>query len=126
MEKISTQLAPAAIGPYSQGIKSNGMLYASGQIPLDPATGALVPGGITEQAHQAFKNVKAIVEAAGSSMSSVVKVTVYMADMADFATVNDIYAQYFTAPYPARSAVAVKALPKGALLEVEVVAEVKV
>ena len=124
MEKISTPLAPAAIGPYSQGIKCNGMLYASGQIPLDPATGQLVPGGITEQAHQAFKNVRALVEAAGTTMSSVVKVTVFMADMADFATVNDIYAQYFTDPYPARSAVAVKALPKGALLEVEVVAAI--
>ena len=124
MEKISTSLAPAAIGPYSQGIKCNGMLYASGQIPLDPATGQLVPGGITEQAHQAFKNVKNLVEAAGTTMANVVKVTVFMADMADFATVNDIYAQYFSDPYPARSAVAVKALPKGALLEVEVVAVV--
>ena len=122
MEKISTSLAPAAIGPYSQGIKCNGMLYASGQIPLDPATGQLVPGGITEQAHQAFRNVKNLVEAAGTSMANVVKVTVFMADMADFATVNDIYAQYFSDPYPARSAVAVKSLPKGALLEVEVVA----
>lgn len=122
MEKISTSLAPAAIGPYSQGIKCNGMLYASGQIPLDPTTGQLVPGGITEQAHQAFRNVKNLVEAAGTTMANVVKVTVFMADMADFATVNDIYAQYFSDPYPARSAVAVKSLPKGALLEVEVVA----
>ena len=125
MEKISTSLAPAAIGPYSQGIKCNGMLYASGQIPLDPATGQLVPGGITEQAHQAFRNVKNLVEAAGTTMANVVKVTVFMADMADFATVNDIYAQYFSDPYPARSAVAVKSLPKGALLEVEVVAVVE-
>lgn len=122
MEKISTPNAPAAIGPYSQGIKCNGMLYASGQIPLDPTTGAIVEGGIEAQAHQAFKNVKNLVEAAGTSMSNVVKVTVFMADMNDFATVNGIYAQYFTEPYPARSAVAVKSLPKGALLEVEVVA----
>lgn len=122
MEKVSTTNAPAAIGPYSQAIKVNNLLFASGQIPLDPATGTIVEGGIEAQAHQAFRNVKAIVEAAGSSMSAVVKVTVFMADMADFATVNGIYAQYFTEPYPARSAVAVKALPKGALLEVEVVA----
>lgn len=125
MEKISTTQAPAAIGPYSQGIKCNGMLYASGQIPLDPSTGQLVPGGISEQAHQAFRNVKNLVEAAGTTMANVVKVTVYMADMADFATVNDIYAQYFSDPYPARSAVAVKSLPKGALLEVEVVAAIE-
>lgn len=122
MEKISTPNAPAAIGPYSQGIKCNGMLYASGQIPLDPATGALVEGGIEAQAHQAFQNVKNLVEAAGTSMANVVKVTVFMADMNDFAIVNGIYAQYFSEPYPARSAVAVKSLPKEALLEVEVVA----
>ncbi len=122
MEKISTPNAPAAIGPYSQGIKCNGMLYASGQIPLNPATGTLVEGGIEAQAHQAFQNVKALVEAAGTSMANVVKVTVFMADMNDFATVNGIYAQYFSEPYPARSAVAVKSLPKGALLEVEVIA----
>lgn len=122
MEKISTPNAPAAIGPYSQGIKCNGMLYASGQIPLDPTTGSLVEGGIEAQAHQAFQNVKNLVEAAGTSMANVVKVTVFMADMNDFATVNGIYAQYFSEPYPARSAVAVKSLPKGALLEVEVVA----
>ncbi len=122
MQKISTPNAPAAIGPYSQGIKCNGMLYASGQIPLNPATGTLVEGGIEAQAHQAFQNVKALVEAAGTSMSNVVKVTVFMADMNDFATVNGIYAQYFSEPYPARSAVAVKSLPKGALLEVEVIA----
>lgn len=123
MEKVTTPNAPAAIGPYSQSVKVNGMLFASGQIPLDPATGNIVSGGIEAQAHQAFANVKNIVEAAGTTMSSVLKVTVFMADMADFVKVNAIYAQYFTEPYPARSAVAVRALPKGALLEVEVIAQ---
>ncbi len=123
MEKITTPNAPAAIGPYSQAIKTNGMLFASGQIPIDPATGNIVSGGIENQALQAFNNVRNLLEAAGTTMSNVVKVTVFMADMNDFATVNTIYAQYFTEPYPARSAVAVKALPKGALIEVEVIAE---
>lgn len=123
MKKITTPSAPAAIGPYSQAIIANGMLYASGQIPIDPQTGNIVSGGIEAQAHQAFANVRNLVEAAGITMSHVVKVTVYMADMADFATVNTIYEQYFTAPYPARSAVAVKQLPKGALIEIETIAQ---
>ena len=123
MEKITTPSAPAAIGPYSQAIIANGMLYASGQIPVDPQTGNIVSGGIEAQTHQAFANVRNLVEAAGITMSHVVKVTVYMADMADFATVNTIYEQYFTAPYPARSAVAVKQLPKGALIEIETIAQ---
>ena len=122
MKKVSTPNAPAAIGPYSQGIIAGGLLFASGQIPLDPATGTIVSGGIEAQAHQAFTNVKNLVEAAGTTMSAVLKVTVFMADMADFAAVAAIYAQYFTEPYPARSAVAVKSLPKGALIEVEVIA----
>ena len=122
MKKVTTPNAPAAIGPYSQGIIAGGLLFASGQIPLDPATGTIVCGGIAAQAHQAFTNVKNLVEAAGTTMSAVLKVTVFMADMADFAAVNAIYAQYFTEPYPARSAVAVKSLPKGALIEVEVIA----
>lgn len=122
MKKVTTPNAPAAIGPYSQGIIAGGLLFASGQIPLDPATGTIVSGGIEAQAHQAFTNVKNLVEAAGTTMSAVLKVTVFMADMADFAAVNAIYAQYFTEPYPARSAVAVKSLPKGALIEVEVIA----
>ena len=124
MKKVSTPNAPAAIGPYSQGIIAGGLLFASGQIPLDPATGTIVSGGIEAQAHQAFTNVKNLVEAAGTTMSAVLKVTVFMADMADFAAVNAIYAQYFTEPYPARSAVAVKSLPKGALIEVEVIARI--
>lgn len=123
MKKITTPSAPAAIGPYSQAIIANGMLYASGQIPIDPQTGNIVSGGIEAQTHQAFANVRNLVEAAGITMSHVVKVTVYMADMADFATVNTIYEQYFTAPYPARSAVAVKQLPKGALIEIETIAQ---
>ena len=123
MKKITTPSAPAAIGPYSQAIIANGMLYTSGQIPIDPQTGNIVSGGIEAQAHQAFTNVRNLVEAAGITMSHVVKVTVYMADMADFATVNTIYEQDFTAPYPARSAVAVKQLPKGALIEIETIAQ---
>lgn len=99
------------------------MLFASGQIPIDPATGNIVSGGIENQARQAFNNVRNLLEAAGTTMSKVVKVTVFMADMNDFVAVNTIYAEYFTEPYPARSAVAVKALPKGALIEVEVIAE---
>ena len=123
MKKITTPSAPAAIGPYSQAIIANGMLYASGQIPIDPQTSNIVSGGIEAQTHQVFANVRNLVEAAGITMSHVVKVTVYMADMADFATVNTIYEQYFTAPYPARSAVAVKQLPKGALIEIETIAQ---
>ena len=123
MKKITTPNAPAAIGPYSQAIIANKTIYASGQIPIDPQTGNIVSGGIEAQAHQAFTNVRNLVEAAGTTMSHVVKVTVYMADMADFATVNTIYEQYFTEPYPARSAVAVKQLPKGALIEVDVIAQ---
>lgn len=123
MKRIITPNAPAAIGPYSQAIQAGGLLFASGQIPVDPTTGNIVGGGITEQAHQVFQNVKNLIEAAGRTMADVVKVTVFMADMDDFATVNGIYAQYFTEPYPARSAVAVRSLPKGALIEVEVVAE---
>ena len=125
MKKVRPPNAPAAIGPYSQGIIAGGLLFASGQIPLDPATGNIVSGGIEAQAHQAFTNVKHLVEAAGTTMSAVLKVTVFMADMADFAAVNAIYAQYFIEPYPARSAVAVKSLPKGALIEVEVIAQMK-
>ncbi len=123
MEKISTQKAPQAIGPYSQAIKANGMVFASGQIAINPTTGEMVEGGIEEQTRQVFSNIKSLLEAAGTSMDNVVKTTVLLADIADFTTVNGIYAQYFTEPYPARSAFAVKALPKGALIEVEVIAE---
>lgn len=124
METISTKNAPAAIGPYSQAIKVGNLIYTSGQIPIDPATGALVAGGIKEQTRQSLLNVQAILKEAGLSMSSAVKTTVFMADMNDFAGMNAVYAEFFTEPYPARSAVAVKALPKGALVEIEVVAAV--
>ncbi|MBR4483218.1 MAG: RidA family protein [Paludibacteraceae bacterium] len=124
METISTKNAPAAIGPYSQAIKVGNLIYTSGQIPIDPATGTLVAGGIKEQTRQSLLNVQAILKEAGISMSSVVKTTVFMADMNDFADMNAVYAEFFTEPYPARSAVAVKALPKGALVEIEVVAAV--
>lgn len=122
MKKIATNTAPAAIGPYSQAIEVGNLVFCSGQIPLDPATGTM-PEGIEAQAHQALKNVKALLEAAGTSIDNVVKTTVFMADMNDFAVVNGIYAEYFSEPYPARSAVAAKALPKNALIEIEVIAE---
>ena len=121
---IRTKKAPAAIGPYSQAIQVGNLVYTSGQIPIDPATGAFVEGGIKEQTRQSLTNVKAILEAAGTNMSHVVKTTVFMADMDDFADMNAVYAEFFTEPYPARSAVAVKTLPKCALVEIEVVAEV--
>lgn len=122
MQAISTKQAPAAIGPYSQAIRVGNLVYTSGQIPIDPATGAFVEGGIKEQARQSLTNVKAILEEAGLSMSDVVKTSVFLADMNDFADLNAVYAEFFTAPYPARSAVAVKTLPKGALVEIEVIA----
>ena len=119
---ISTTKAPSAIGPYSQAIQVGDIVYTSGQLPIDPATGAFPEGGIKEQTRQSLLNVKAILEAAGMTMSNVVKTTVFMADMNDFADMNAVYAEFFEAPYPARSAVAVKTLPKGALVEIEVVA----
>ena len=124
MNNISTKNAPAAIGPYSQAITVGNLIYTSGQIPIDPATSTLVAGGIKEQTRQSLLNVQAILKEAGLSMSSVVKTTVFMADMNDFADMNAVYAEFFTEPYPARSAVTVKALPKGALVEIEVVAAV--
>ena len=123
MKVISTSQAPAAIGPYSQAIHVGNLLYTSGQLPLDPATGAFPEGGIKAQTRQSLTNVKAILEAAGTDMSHVVKTTVFMADMNDFADMNAVYAEFFTEPFPARSAVAVKTLPKGALVEIEAVAE---
>ena len=125
MKVISTKKAPAAIGPYSQAIQVGNLIYTSGQIPIDPETGVFVEGGIKEQTRQSLTNVQAILQEAGLTMSDVVKTTVFMADMGDFAEMNAVYAEFFTAPYPARSAIAVKTLPKGALVEIEVVAEVK-
>ncbi len=122
MKAISTNNAPAAIGPYSQAIEVNGFVYASGQLPIDPATGVFPEGGIKEQTAQSIKNAQMILEAAGTDLKHVVKTTVYLANMNDFAAMNEVYSQFFTEPFPARSAVAVKDLPKGALVEVEVLA----
>ena len=119
---IKTAKAPSAIGPYSQAIQVGNLVYTSGQIPIDPSTGAFVEGGIKEQTRQSLQNVKSILEEAGLTMCDVLKTTVFMADMNDFAEMNVVYAEFFTEPYPARSAVAVKTLPKGALVEIEVVA----
>ena len=124
MEKIHTSAAPAAIGPYSQAIKANGFIFTSGQIALDPATGTVAEGGIAEQTHRICQNLKAVLEAAGSSLSDVVKTVCFLADMNDFAAFNEVYGQYFTEK-PARSCVAVKALPKNVLAEVEVIALAK-
>ena len=118
---ICTTKAPSAIGPYSQAIQVGNLVYTSGQIPINPATGSFVAGGIKEQTRQSLTNVKAILEEAGLTMANVVKTTVFMADMNDFADMNAVYAEFFAEPYPARSAVAVKTLPKGALVEIEVV-----
>lgn len=123
LQKISTDKAPAAIGPYSQGIIVNGLLFASGQIPIDPATGEIKGKDIGEQAEQACKNVGALLAEAGTDYTRVVKTTCFLADMGDFAAFNQVYARYFTEK-PARSCVAVKALPKNVLCEVEVIAEV--
>ena len=118
---ISTNAAPGAIGPYSQAIDTGSMLFASGQIPINPATGE-IPEGIKAQAAQSLANVKAILAAAGLTTANVVKTTVFLADMNDFAAMNEVYAAVFEAPYPARSAVAVRTLPKGVLVEIEVIA----
>ncbi len=122
MNAIHTDNAPAAIGPYSQAIEVNGFIYASGQLPVDPATGSFPEGGIKEQTRQSLTNVQSILKAAGTDLSHVVKTTVFLASMDDFAAMNEVYAELFRQPYPARSAVAVKQLPKGALVEIEVVA----
>ena len=122
MKVISTETAPAAIGPYSQAIVTNGLVFASGQIPVDPATGAPAGDIIDTQAEQSCKNVAAILAAAGSDMTKVVKTTCFLADMADFAKFNEIYAKYFVS-CPARYCVAAKALPKGVLCEIEAIAE---
>ncbi len=123
MNAISTTKAPAAIGPYSQAIKVGELVFVSGQLPIDPATGAFAEGGIKELTRQSLTNMKAILEEAGTSMANVVKTTVFLADMNDFAAMNEVYAEFFAAPFPARSAVAVKTLPKGALVEIECIAQ---
>ncbi len=123
MKPIQTEKAPAAIGPYSQALDSGaGLVFVSGQLPVDPATGAFPEGGVQAQTRQTLTNAKSILEAAGLGLQNVVKTTVFLADMADFAAMNEIYAQFFSAPFPARSAVAVKTLPKGALVVIECIA----
>lgn len=122
MKAISTEKAPAAIGPYSQAIDTGSMVFASGQLPIDPATGAFAPGGIKEQTRQSITNAMNILKEAGLDLSNVVKTTVFLADMGDFAAMNEVYAEFFSQPYPARSAVAVKTLPKNALVEIECIA----
>ena len=119
---IKTDKAPAAIGPYSQAVEVNGMVYTSGVIPVDPATGALAGGTAAEQAEQVFTNLKNLIEASGTSMENIVKTVVFLKDMEDFAAVNGVYAKYFPQPYPARSCVEVARLPKDVALEVEAVA----
>ncbi len=118
---ISTDKAPAAIGPYSQAIELNGVVYTSGVIPVNPATGE-IPEGVEAQANQAFSNMKALLEASGTNMEQVVKTTVFIKEMNDFATINEIYAKYFTGVFPARSCVEVARLPKDVLLEIEAIA----
>ena len=120
---IHTDSAPAAIGPYSQAIQIGDLLFVSGQVPIDPSTGAIVEGDIKAQAQQSLNNLKAILNAAGTNMGAVVKTTVFLADMNDFAAMNEVYAQFFQEPFPARSAVQVARLPKDAKVEIAVIAE---
>lgn len=122
MKALSTTAAPAAIGPYSQAIMAGDTVYVSGQLPINPSKGEFAEGGIKEQARQSLNNIKNILAEAGMTMQQVVKVTVLMTDMSDFAAVNEVYAEFFSAPYPARSAFAVAALPKGGAIEIEAVA----
>lgn len=121
---ISTKNAPAAVGPYSQAVKVGNLLFASGQIPIDPETGAVVGGGIEAQTHQVLRNLRQVLAAAGADFSNVVKTTVFLTDIGSFATVNEIYASYFSEPYPARSAIQVGALPRDVLIEIELIAVV--
>ena len=123
-EAISTTAAPAAIGPYSQAVRAGSLLFVSGQIPLDPATATLVEGDIAAQTHRVFRNLSGILEAAGTSLDRVVRTTVYLADMNDFAAMNEVYATYFSAPAPARATIQAARLPKDARVEIDVIAEV--
>lgn len=121
-QAIETQQAPAAIGPYSQAIEAGGTIYVSGQLPINPATGQFAEGGIKELTRQSLTNMQHILQQAGCDMQHVVKASVFLADMNDFAEMNEVYAEFFKAPFPARSAVAVKTLPKGARVEIECIA----
>lgn len=122
-EAFSTANAPAAIGPYSQAVKDGDLVFVSGQLPIDPKTGEFPSGNVQDQTRQSLENVKAILAEVGYGMENVLKTTVYLADISDFAEMNDVYAQYFSEPYPARAAFQVAALPKGAKVEIEVVAK---
>ncbi len=122
MDYVATSDAPQAIGPYSQAVKANGLVYTSGQISLDPATGNLVEGGFEEQVHRVFRNLEAVLREAGSSFDLVLKATVYLTDLANFQTLNTIYAQYFGEHKPARTTVGVSQLPKGSAVEIDLVA----
>jgi 2-iminobutanoate/2-iminopropanoate deaminase len=123
-EAVSTSAAPTAIGPYSQAVRAGSLLFVSGQIPLDPATGVMVEGDITVQTHRVFRNLAGILEAAGSSFDHVLRTTVYLADMNDFTAMNDAYSGYFTPPAPARSTVQAARLPRDARVEIDVIAEI--
>lgn len=123
-EAVSTSAAPAAIGPYSQAIRSGSLLFVSGQIPLDPETGSMVVGDVTVQTHRVLNNLAAILAAAGSSLDRVVRTTVYLADMTDFGAMNEVYGTYFTSPAPARATIEAARLPKDARVEIDVIAEV--
>ena len=122
MKTISTTAAPAAIGPYSQAVEANGFVFASGQLPIEPSTGQFPEGGVKEQTRQSLLNAQAILREAGLELQNVVKTTVFLASMDDFAAMNEVYSSFFSEPFPARSAVAVKTLPKGALVEIECIA----
>lgn len=122
-EAIATANAPAAIGPYSQAVKDGDLIFVSGQLPIDPKTGEFPSGNVQDQTRQSLENVKAILAEVGYGMENVLKTTVYLADISDFAEMNDVYAQYFSEPYPARAAFQVAAIPKGAKVEIEVVAK---
>ena len=124
MKEVTTELAPAAIGPYSQAVRTDALVFVSGQLPIDPQTGAFPEGGIAAQTTQSLKNLGSILKEAGSDYSKVIKTTVFLADMADFMAMNEVYSSFFNVPFPARSAVAVKELPKGALVEIECIAEI--
>lgn len=124
LKRVQTDGAPAAIGPYSQAIVTGGLVYTAGQIALDPKTGEIVAGGVESQAKRVLENLSAVLEASGSSLKHVVKTTIYLADMNDFAAVNQVYAGFFDQPYPARSTVQAAALPKGARVEIDAIARV--
>jgi 2-iminobutanoate/2-iminopropanoate deaminase len=123
MKALNTDKAPAAIGPYSQAIRTGNLVFVSGQLPIIPETGAFPEGGVKEQTHQSLKNARAILQSEGLDLNNVVKTTVFLSDIANFGPMNEVYAEYFTAPHPARCAFAVKDLPKGALVEIELIAE---